>query len=257
MTIPQPERLTLPADFTLGAGDLTGHRILITGASRGLGRAIALACAAAGAQTLLLARDVRALEAVAATVAGQNGLEPVLIPFNLEGATVTNYEELGDLLQTQFGQLEGLVLNAGMLGELSPLVNYDPVMWARVFQVNVHSSFLMAKTCQPLLNAAAQAAILFVSSAVGRRGRAYWGAYAASKFALEGLMQVLADELADTTAIRVNSVNPGRCRTRLRAQAYPAEDATRLPLPEDLAPAFAYLLSPAARAFHARQFELQ
>ncbi len=257
MTTPLPDRLTLPADFTLTAGPLVGHRILITGASRGLGRAIALACALAGAQTLLLARDVRALEAVADAIAAQNGLEPVLIPFNLEGATVTDYEDLGDLLQTQFGQLEGLVLNAGMLGELSPMANYDPVIWARVFQVNVHSNFLLAKTCLPLLNAAARASLLLVSSAVGRRGRAYWGAYAASKFAVEGMMQVLADELADTSAIRVNSVNPGRCRTRMRAQAYPAEDATRLPLPEDLAPAFAYLLSPAASGFHARQLDLQ
>lgn len=249
-------KLDYPAPAA-GCRPLADKLILITGASRGLGRAIALATAAAGATTLLLARDGRALETLADEIEAAGGPQPSLVPLNLENATVDHYAEVAELIRERWGRLDGLVLNAGLLGELSPLGTSDPLLWARVFQVNVHAHFLLTRACLPLLACAPGASILFTSSAVGRQGRAYWGAYAASKCALEGMMQTLADELAGTSRVRANSVNPGRCRTRMRAQAYPGENAATLPEPSSLAPAFVYLLSDAASEYNGRQFDLQ
>jgi len=236
---------------------LAGKLVLITGASRGLGRAIAVAAAGAGATLLLLARDGRALEKLADEIEAAGGAEPSLVPLNLENATVDHYAEVAGLIDARWGRLDGLVLNAGLLGELGPIRNYDPLVWARVFQVNVHAHFLLTQACLPLLERAPTASVIMTSSSVGRRGRAYWGAYAASKFALEGLMQTLADEMQGTTRVRVNSVNPGRCRTRMRANAYPAENADTLPDPATLAPAFVHLLSDAMQDCNGHQFDLQ
>lgn len=222
---------------------LAGKAVLITGAGRGLGRAVALAVAAHGATPILLGRDPRALEKLADEVEAAGGHSPVLVPMNLEGATVDDHAKVADLLAARIPALDGLVINAAMLGEICPIENYDPLQWARVFQVNVHSAFLLLRTCMPLLRRATSASVVFISSSVGRRARAYWGAYAASKFALEGLMQTLADELRDRAAIRVNSLNPGRLRTRMRAQAYPAEDPAGLPEAALAAPYVVHLLS--------------
>jgi len=234
---------------------LVGKVILVTGASRGLGRAIAEACAARQANVLLLARDVRRLERLADDIEATGAPAPLLVPFNLEGAGVDDYAGIAELIAARFGRLDGLVLNAALLGEMSGLENYDPVLWARVFQVNVHSQFLLVRACLPLLRAAAAASVVFTSSGVGRRGRAYWGAYAASKFANEGMMQTLADELRGVSRVRVNSVNPGRLRTGMRAQAYPAEDPGTLPDPAAAAPYFVHLLAD-THAFHGTAFEL-
>lgn len=210
---------------------------MITGASRGIGEAVARAAAAHGAQTLLTGRDTRRLEALADTIEAEGGLAPVLVPINHEGAGVDDYATVAQLIESQFGRLDALVLNAAMLGELCSLETSDPVLWARVFQVNVHSQYLLVRALLPLLRRASRGNVLACSSGVGRRGRALWGAYAASKFALEGMLQVLADEVRDLP-LRVNTLNPGRTRTRMRAQAYPAENPATLPTPEAIAPAF-------------------
>jgi len=206
---------------------------------------------------LLLARDTRALEKLADEIEAAGGAEPSLVPLNLENASVDHYAEIAELIEHRWGRLDGLVWNAGLLGDLGPLRNTDPLVWARVFQVNVHAHFLLTQACLPLLEKAPTASIIAVSSSVGRRGRAYWGAYAASKFALEGLVQVLADELEGHTRVRVNSVNAGRCRTRMRANAYPGENPDTLPEPAVLAPAFVHLLSDATAHYSGRQFDLQ
>lgn len=228
---------------------LNGRVVLVTGASRGLGRAVAMAAAGYGARVLLLARDVRRLEEAADAIEASGAPAPLLVPCNLENATVDDYAAIASHVREQCGHLDGLVLNAAMLGTLCPFEHQDPVLWARVFQVNVHAPFLLLQACLPLLRAAPSASVIGVSSSVGRRGRAYWGAYAASKFALEGMLQTLADELRDVSHVRVNSVNPGRLRTRMRAEAYPAEDPTTLPTPEDVAPAFVHLLG-SEHAYH-------
>jgi NAD(P)-dependent dehydrogenase (short-subunit alcohol dehydrogenase family) len=241
---------SLPASVMPSSPELKGRAILITGASRGLGRAIALECARHGARTLLLGRDVRRLETVADEIEQLGAPAPSLIPFNLEGAGIDDYGLISRLIDEQYGSLNGLVLNAAMLGDLAAIEHYDPLVWARVFQVNVHSQFLLTRACLPLLRRAPSASIVMTSSGVGRSGRANWGAYAVSKFALEGLMEVLADELAGQSSVRVNSFNPGRMQTRMRALAYPAENPTTLPDPTDLAPYFTYLLSPASAELH-------
>ena len=221
---------------------LEGHVILVTGASRGIGRAVSVAAAKHGAQLVALARDTRALGALADELAQAGLAAPGLLPVNLEGASVDDYANCAELVASEYGQLNSIVLNAGILGEMSPLSNYDPTTWARVFQVNVHAQFLLLRAFLPLVEQTNDGAIVFTASGVGRRARAYWGAYAASKFAHEGMMQVLADELDGHTKIRVNSLNPGRTRTAMRAAAYPAEDPATLPPPEALVGAYLFLL---------------
>jgi len=233
---------------------LADRIVLVTGASRGIGYQVALEAARQGAHVIALARTVGGLEDLDDAIQKAGG-SATLVPQDLRDFDAI--DRLGAAIFERWGRLDGLVLNAGSLGELSPLRNYDPMVWARVFQVNVHANFLLLQACLPLLEMAPTASIIFTSSAVGRGGRAYWGAYAASKFALEGMMQTLADEVSGSTRIRVNSVNPGRCRTRMRAQAYPAENPDTLPDPATLAPAFVYLLSDAAEACHGQQYDLQ
>lgn len=244
--------------YTPAPDALAGQVVLITGASQGIGHSVARACAAAGARTLLLGRDLRRLEALANAIETDRHPAPSIVPMNLEGASVDDYAQLAGLISEQYGRLDGLVLNAGMLGELAPIASYEPTTWARVFQVNVHSPFLLTQACLPLLRTGGHASIIFTSSGVGRRGRAYWGAYAASKFAIEGLMQTLADEVAnDAPRLRVNSLNPGRVRTRMRAQAYPAENPAGLVPPEAIVNAYLFLLSAHSRHVHGASLDAQ
>jgi len=244
-------------DYTPPADLLADDVVLLTGASRGIGRAVSLAAAACGAQMVLMARNVGQLEQLADEIVAAGGREPGIIPVNLEGATADDYLDFAGLIGERYGRLNGLVLNAGTLGEMAPLATYDPVTWARVFQLNVHSQFLLLQAMLPLMNRAEHGSIIFTSSGVGRRGRAYWGAYAASKFANEGMMQVLADELETNSPVRVNALNPGRVRTEMRAMAYPAEDPTTLPHPAAVANAYLYLLGSASRDIHGQSLDAQ
>jgi len=236
---------------------LDGKVVLITGASRGLGRAIALAAAHAGAETVLLARNTEQLDALADEIIAAGKPEPGLIPVDLEGAGVDDYAEIARVIAERYGKLDGIVLNAGALGEMAPLATYDPVIWARVFQINVHSPFLLLQALLPLVTQSADASIIFTASGVGRKSRAYWGAYAASKFAIEGIMQTLADELEAGAKVRVNSLNPGRLRTAMRALAYPAEDPTTLPQPGEVVNAFLFLLGHDSVGVHGQALDAQ
>ena len=156
---------------------------------------------------------------------------PALLPLNLETAAAPEYDALFEALDREFGRLDGLAHVAGLLGDLSPIDQYDVPTWCKVLHVNLTAAFLVTQSLLPLLRRSEDAAIVFTSSTIARGGRAYWGAYAASKFGVEGLMQVLAQEMAGTTHIRVNSLNPGPVRTAMRRQAFPAEDPDRLPQP--------------------------
>jgi NAD(P)-dependent dehydrogenase (short-subunit alcohol dehydrogenase family) len=138
---------------------------------------------------------------------------------------------------------------------MAPVEHTDPKTWNQVMHVNLTAPFLLTRACLPLLRRSEAASIIFTSSGVGRRGRAYWGAYAASKFGQEGLMQVLADELASGGRIRVNSLNPGPTRTAMRRSAYPDEDPTKLPTPEQIAPAFLRLLGSMHRELNGRALD--
>jgi NAD(P)-dependent dehydrogenase (short-subunit alcohol dehydrogenase family) len=231
--------------------------ILITGAGDGIGRAVSLACAAHGATLVLLGRTVAKLESVYDDIVAAGGPKPAIYPMELEGAVPDDHRQLAQRIDSQLGRLDGLLHNAGLLGSLTPLEHYDPLEWLRVIQVNLHAPFLLTQACLALLRRAPDASLLFTSSGVGRRGRAYWGAYSASKFALEGMMQILADELHENTRIRVNSINPGRVRTAMRAAAYPAENPAELLAPEDIVLPYLYLLGPDSHGVHGQALDAQ
>ena len=252
----------MPTDIELRnyqapAGLLAGRAILVTGAAGGLGSALARACATLGANVLLCGRNVRRLEAVYDAIVAAGGPRPSIAPLDLERADASHYGALADAVRNEFGRLDGLVHAAAALGERAPIEHYDVVTWLKVMHVNVNAAFIVTQALLPLLRLSQDASVVFTTSGVSVRGRAYWGAYAASKFALEGLMQVLADETDTTTGIRVNSVNPGRMRTPMRAKAYPGEVPESLPAPDQVLGPFLYLLGPDSRGTTGRRFDAQ
>jgi len=225
--------------------DLLRDRVvLITGASDGIGRALALETAQLGAQVILHGRNSRKLEQVYDAIeALEHAPRPAIAVLDLESAASEGYLTLANTLETEFGKLDGLVHNASILGERFAIAQYDAVEWQRVMHVNVTAEFALTQVCLPLLNAAPDPSIIFTSSGVGRQGRAFWGAYAVSKFAIEGLSQVLADEHRHSK-LRVNCINPGATRTKMRLEAYPGEDRELLKRPEEILATYIYLLGP-------------
>ena len=235
------------------APDLLADRVvLITGASGGIGHAVALAAARHGAHVVLLGRNQKKLERVYDEIEDQGGPRPALLPFDLETLDPAAYKTLARTIEDEFNRLDGLLHCAAILGTLTPLEHYDLGTWQRVLAVNLTSPFLLTRTCLPLLKQAPDAAVVFSSADVGRRGRAYWGAYGVAAFGVEGMAQMLSEEVAANTAIRVYTLDPGPTRTFLRTQAYPAENPASVPLPEDVVDAYLYLLGPDSRG-HAGQ----
>jgi NAD(P)-dependent dehydrogenase (short-subunit alcohol dehydrogenase family) len=238
-------------------GSHAGRVILVTGASDGIGQALSLALARQGATVGLLGRAQRKLARTYDRIVESGGPQPALLPFNLETAAAPEYDALFAALDGEFGRLDGLAHVAGILGDLSPIEQYDVPTWCKVLHVNLTAAFLLTRTLLPLLRRSEDASIVFTSSTVGRTGRAYWGAYAASKFGTEGLMQVLAHEMAGTSRIRVNSLNPGPTRTAMRRQAFPAEDAARLPEAAAVLAPYLYLLGPAGKPVNGEAIDCQ
>lgn len=232
-----------PHAFVPQANFLKDKTILVTGAGDGIGKAAALAYARYGATVILLGRTTAKLEAVYDEIIAAGGAEPVIHPLDLASATEDDYRVLGENIEEQFGQVHGLLHCAALLGPRTPLQFYPLESWMKLMQVNVNAAFALSKALLPALQAAASASVIFTSSSVGRSGRAYWGGYSVSKFATEGLMQVMADELRQTSQVRVNSIDPGGTRTNMRKDAYPAEDPLTLPTPEDRLPLYLYLMS--------------
>jgi NAD(P)-dependent dehydrogenase (short-subunit alcohol dehydrogenase family) len=238
-------------------GSHEGRVIVVTGAGDGIGRALAIALARQGATVGLLGRTQRKIAATYDHIVAAGGPQPALLPFNLETAAAPEYDALDDALEREFGRLDGLAHVAGLLGDLSPIEQYDVPTWCRVLHVNLTAAFILTRTLLPLLRRSADASVIFTSSTIARGGRAYWGAYAASKFGVEGLMQVLAQEASGSTRIRVNSVNPGPTRTAMRRQAFPAEDPARLPEPESILAPFLFLLGPAGQGVNGQAIDSQ
>lgn len=231
--------------------------ILITGAGDGIGKTVALGCAKHGATVILLGRQQKKLEAVYDAIVAAGGAQPAIVPMNLLTVTPDDTVGLAQTLQQEFGRLDGLLHNAAVLGERAPIEHYAPNVWLEVMQINVNAAFLLTQSLMPLLKVASDASVVFTSSGVGRKGRAFWGAYAVSKFATEGMMQVLADELDENSNIRVNCINPGGTRTKMRAAAFPAEDASKLKTPEDILPSYLWLLGPDSREVHGQSIDAQ
>lgn len=226
---------------------LKNKNIIITGAGSGIGRAAAIAYAQHGAQVILLSKTKKNLESVYDEIESLrkkeiNIKEAIICQIDFLSASEETYEAIIESLENELGHIDGLLHNASMLGDLCEFINYPKGIWDQVMQINITSVFMLTKACLPLLKLSPAASIIFTSSSVGRIGRAYWGAYAVSKFALEGFMQSLAEELENTSNIRVNSLNPGGTRTAMRKSAFPGEIPESLPMPEDIMQAYLYLM---------------
>ena len=244
------------ADWSAPADLLHDRTILVTGAANGIGRALAAALAAHGATTILLDKDVRGLEQTCDRITAAGHVEPALAPMDLTGATANDYRDLADTIGAEYRRLDGLVHSAAMLGALVPLAHFEDDLWLQTLQVNLNAPCQLTLACLPLLENSADASIIFVADAVGRRGKAYWGAYGVAKAGLEGFMQILADELEANTTVRVNSLDPGPVLTGLRRLAYPAENAAMLNAPDDVVKPFLYLLGPDSAGITGQQLSV-
>ena len=244
-------------DYSARPDLLKGRVILVTGAGRGIGAAAAKTFAAHGATVLLLGKTEGNLNQLYDEIEAAGHPQPVVIPFNLETALPHQYDELAATIEAEFGRLDGLLHNAAIIGPRTPLEQLSGDHFMRVMQVNVNAMFMLTSTLLPLLKLSEDASVVFTSSSVGRKGRAYWGAYGVSKFATEGLMQTLADEVEGVAPVRANSVNPGATRTGMRAQAYPGENPASNPLPEAIMPVYLYLMGPDSRGVNGQAFDAQ
>lgn len=231
-----------PRNYAAPGALLAGKVILVTGAGDGIGRAAALSFARHGATVLLLGRTEAKLESVYDDIERMGWPQPAILPVDLLSLDEAQSERLATTLADNFGRLDGLLHNAALLGERRPIEDAGYTSWQEVMQVNVNAQFLLTRALLPVLRSADSASIVFTSSSVGRKGKAYWGSYAVSKFATEGFMQVLADELENTSRIRVNSLNPGATNTRMRRTAYPGETPGDNRAPEDIMNAYLFLM---------------
>jgi NAD(P)-dependent dehydrogenase (short-subunit alcohol dehydrogenase family) len=236
---------------------LENKSILVTGAGDGIGRAAAKAFAAHGATIILLGKTTEKLESVYDEIEQAGHAQPAIYPMHLGGAVMKDYHDLYSAIDKAFGKLDGLLHNASMLGDRKSIAQTDSDQWQEVMHINVNAHFMMTQALLPLMEKSDDASIIFTSSGVGRKGRAYWGPYAASKFATEGLMQTLADELENTSKIRVNSLNPGATNTAMRRTAYPAEKPTTNPLPENIMPLYLYLMGKDSHGVTGQTFDAQ
>lgn len=230
-------------DYQAPADLLNDKVILITGSSQGIGRAVAQACAKHGATVILHGRDVSKLESCYDEIIAAGGAEPAIMPADLQAASYEDFMVWQHSIGTEFGRLDGLLHNASILGRLNPIANTITNEWEDVMKINVNAPFMLSKAMLPLLEESKAASLLFTSSSVGRQGRANWGSYAVSKFATEGLMQVMSDELENISNIRVNTINPGATNTAMRRRAYPGEVPTTNRSPADIVASYLYLMS--------------
>ena len=237
--------------------DLLDHRIiLVTGASDGIGREAALTYARYGAQVILLGRNAEKLQRVSDDISALGKAAPLIRLLDLAEVTPESCRQFADELAQQVPRLDGVLHNAGLLGDVCPMDQQDPEVWQQVMQVNVNGTFMLTQALLPLLLKSDSGSLVFTSSSVGRQGRANWGAYAASKFATEGMMQVLAEEY-QSRHLRVNCINPGGTRTKMRASAFPTEDPQKLKTPADIMPVYLWLMGDDSRRKTGMTFDAQ
>ncbi|EJD6658180.1 TPA: YciK family oxidoreductase [Enterobacter cloacae] len=235
---------------------LQNRIILVTGASDGIGREAALTYADYGASVILIGRNEEKLKGVAQEIDAAGGIPARWYPLDLLTCTPETCQELAHHISTHYPRLDGVLHNAGLLGEVRPMDEQDPEIWQQVMQVNINGTFFLTQALLPLLLKSDSGSLVFTSSSVGREGRANWGAYAVSKFATEGMMQVLAEEY-QSRHLRVNCINPGGTRTKMRASAFPTEDPQKLKTPADIMPLYLWLMGDDSRRKTGMTFDAQ
>jgi len=243
-------------DYQAPINLLKGKTILITGAGDGIGAEAARTYARFGATCILLGRTVSKLEAVYDEIMNAGHPEPAIIPLDLKGATPLHYQQMTQTIIDQFGCLDGVLHNASVLGHLSAFKDIEQQEWLDVMQTNLNGTVFLTQALIPALEKAANASVIFTTSSVGRTGRAFWGTYAVSKFATEGVMQTLADEYANKS-LRFNCINPGGTRTKMRAQAFPAENPDTLKTPADIMATYLFLMGDDSIAVNGQSLDCQ
>lgn len=236
--------------------DLLQNRlILVTGASDGIGREAALTYSRYGASVILLGRNEEKLRAVAREIEQESGKAPYWFLLDLLTCTPEECQQLAQKISIHTPRLDGVLHNAGLLGDVAPMDQQKLDVWQDVMQVNVNGTFMLTQALLPLLLRSDSGSLVFTSSSVGQQGRANWGAYAVSKFATEGMMQVLAEEYQGQ--LRVNCINPGGTRTGMRASAFPTEDPQKLKTPADIMPLYLWLMGDDSRRKTGMTFDAQ
>ena len=249
--------ITNPKNYEYGDDILSGRIILITGASDGIGRALAIHASTLGGRVILHGRNTQKLERVYdEIVAIKDAPTPAIAVLDLSVATGDDYTALAKSIQESFGRLDGLLHNAAILGQRLPITQYDPDEWQKVMHVNLTGPLVLTQVLMPMLRNSIDPSVIFTSSGVGRVGKPFWGAYSASKFGIEALFQMLAAENEHTT-LRSNCINPGPVRTKMRLEAYPAEDREKLIAPEDVTATYIYLLGPDSKGVTGKSFDIQ
>jgi len=222
---------------------LQSRVVVITGAAGGLGRALALACAAEGATVVLHGRVLRKLEAIYDEIVARGDPEPSILPLDLAKANAEDFANVATALQTQHGRADAIIHTAVTLGTLGPIEHQAFDQWLATLRVDLLAPFGLTRALSPLLHAAPDASVIFTLDTRGQAPKAYWGAYAVAKAGLSALLAIVADEWEGVPNLRVNGVVPGPMRSPLRAQSHPGDDASRLPPPEQFAPLYLYLLN--------------
>jgi NAD(P)-dependent dehydrogenase (short-subunit alcohol dehydrogenase family) len=240
--------MPLPSPDSTPYTRLESRVVVVTGATGGLGRALAIACAAAGATVVLHGRVMRKLEALYDEIVARDYPEPSILPLDLAVAKTEDFANVASALQTQYGRVDAVIHTAVTLGALGPIEYQAFDQWLATLRVDLLAPFGLTRALLPLLRAAADASVVFTLDTRGQAPRAYWGAYAVAKAGLSALLAILADEWESVPNLRVNGIVPGPMRSPLRAQTHPGADVTKLPAPELFAPLYLHLLNGQAKA---------
>ena len=243
--------------ITFKSNILKDKTIVISGAGSGIGRQAAKSFSEHGANLILLSKNIKKLETLYDEIIDEKKNDVIIQPLNFEIAEENDFEKIISAIKDKYPSIDGLLNNAGVLGEKKPLEQYNYATWKNVIKVNVDASFLLTKSLLPLLKKSNSSSIIFTSSGVGRKGRAYWGAYSISKFATEAMMQIFSEELQNTSSVRVNCINPGAVRTNMRESAYPAENPETNPSADKIMKPYLYLMSDVSKEINGQSIDAQ
>ena len=243
--------------ITFNSSILKNKTIVISGAGSGIGRQAAKSFSEHGANLILLSKNIKKLEALYDEIIDEKKNDVIIQPLDFEIAEENDFDKIISAIKDKYPSIDGLLNNAGVLGEKKPLEQYNYATWKNVIKVNVDASFPLTKSLLPLLKKSNSSSIIFTSSGVGRKGRAYWGAYSISKFATEAMMQIFSEELQNTSSVRVNCINPGAVRTNMRESAYPAENPETNPSADKIMKPYLYLMSDVSKEINGQSIDAQ